>query len=217
MSEDVNDKSGKKAAETGSGSSSSSSASKTSSTKSAAAKSSSESKSTGSRSAAASSKSSNSSTASAGPTAQSSTTATSGSKSGGGGTESKASGGAAGQSQGQGAGGSGQPQHVASGLSYILGPITGAIFLFVDRNDSVVRYHACQSLLISAVIAVAWLAVKILSVNFIGIPLVFWAGFAFLLYMAYLAHQQKSFEIPVLNDYAQQLADKVSPSESQGK
>ncbi|BAU58253.1 suppressor protein SRP40 [Halorhodospira halochloris] len=99
----------------------------------------------------------------------------------------------------------------------MLGPITGAIFLFLDRNDSVVRKHACQALLLSAVIAVAWLAVAILSVSFIGVPLVFWAGFAFLLYMAYLANQKKSFEIPFLNDYAQRLADKMAPTDSQGK
>ncbi|MBK1735398.1 hypothetical protein CKO15_08895 [Halorhodospira abdelmalekii] len=99
----------------------------------------------------------------------------------------------------------------------MLGPITGLFFLFADRNDSVVRYHACQALLLSAVIAVAWIAVAILSAPLAGIPLVFWAGLAFLLYMAYLAFKSKSWEIPFLNDYAQRFADKMAPQGEQKK
>ncbi|MBK1727553.1 DUF4870 domain-containing protein [Halorhodospira neutriphila] len=110
-------------------------------------------------------------------------------------------------------GNSGLPRHVAAGLSYVLGPITAVIFLVLDRADPLVRYHASQSLALSAVIAVAWIAVAILAMGFAGMPIIFWLGFIFLLYMAVMSFQSKDWEIPFIGDYSQKLADKVSPEE----
>ncbi len=110
-------------------------------------------------------------------------------------------------------GASGLPRHFASGLAYVLGPITGIIFLLLDRADPYVRFHAAQSIAISVVIAVIWIGVAILSASFAGMPLLFWIGFVFLLYMAFTAFQSKDWELPTLGDYSQQLAEKVAPED----
>lgn len=110
-------------------------------------------------------------------------------------------------------GNSGLPRHVAAGLSYVLGPITAVIFLVLDRADPLVRYHASQSLALSAVIIVAWIAVAVLAMGFAGMPVIFWLGFIFLLYMAVMSFQSKDWEIPFIGDYSQKLADKVDPGE----
>ncbi len=110
-------------------------------------------------------------------------------------------------------GNSGLPRHFAAGLSYVGGPVTGAIFLLLDRADPFVRFHAAQSLAISAVIAVVWICVAILNAAFAGMPLVFWVGLIGLLFMAFNAFQSKDWEVPVLGEYSQKLSDKASPGD----
>ncbi|MFP4146869.1 MAG: DUF4870 domain-containing protein [Halorhodospira sp.] len=95
----------------------------------------------------------------------------------------------------------------------MLGPITGVIFLLLDRADPFVRFHAAQSVAISAVIAVIWICVAVLNAAFAGMPLVFWLGLIGLLYMAFTAFQSKDWEVPVLGDYSQKISDKVAPEE----
>lgn len=208
MSEDMNDKSTKKTSDTSSkGSTKSSSSTKSSTTKSDSAKS-------------EAAKSGSVETASEqGGSTQGTSSASEGKTKAGAGTGSSgsaASGTDSGSSTGSGEvflGNSGLPRHFAAGLSYVLGPITGVIFLLLDRADPFVRFHAAQSLAVSAIIAVVWIAVAILSATFAGMPLVFWAGFIFLLYMAFVAFQSKDWELPTIGDYSQQLAEKVAPED----
>ncbi len=204
MSEDMNDKSSKKTSETSKGSTS---------------------KAEGSTSKAASSKTESAKAGTVETAAEQSST----SKGKGGGSSSAAASGASsasssstassGSSQDSGEvfmGNSGLPRHFAAGLSYVLGPITAVIFLLLDRADPFVRFHAAQSLAISAVIAVIWIGVAILNAVFAGMPLVFWLGLIGLLYMAFTAYQSKDWEVPVVGDYSQKIADKVA-SESDGQ
>ncbi|MFP4129597.1 MAG: DUF4870 domain-containing protein [Halorhodospira sp.] len=216
MSEDMNDKSSKKTSETSKGSTSKAegSTSKAQGSTSKAASSKTESAKAGTVETAAEQSStskgkgggSSSAAASGGSSASSSSTASSGSSQDSG-------------TQGSGEvfiGNSGLPRHFAAGLSYVLGPITAVIFLLLDRADPFVRFHAAQSLAISAVIAVIWIGVAILNAVFAGMPLVFWLGLIGLLYMAFTAYQSKDWEVPVVGDYSQKIADKVA-SESDGQ
>ena len=41
----------------------------------------------------------------------------------------------------------GLPKKTASALAYVLGPITGVIFLMIEK-DKVVRFHAMQSIVV---------------------------------------------------------------------
>ncbi|MBK1729248.1 DUF4870 domain-containing protein [Halorhodospira halophila] len=211
MSEDMNDKSTKKTSETSTKSSttkSTGSTAKAGATKSESAKS--EAAKSGTVETAAeqgsASKGTSSTTGKASSSASTSSSTASGSAASGSSKSSSDSGEAF-------LGNSGLPRHFAAGLSYVGGPITGAIFLLLDRADPFVRFHAAQSLAISAVIAVIWICVAILNAAFAGMPLVFWVGLIGLLFMAFNAFQSKDWEVPVLGEYSQKLSDKVSPED----
>ncbi|MDA8066259.1 MAG: hypothetical protein M0031_12305 [Thermaerobacter sp.] len=61
--------------------------------------------------------------------------------------------------------GSGLAPNVAAGLSYLLGFITGIIFLVIEKRDPIVRYAAWQSILLS----VAYILISIVLGVFFGI------------------------------------------------
>ncbi|GEM_PF-1403819 len=205
MSEDMNDKSSKKTSGTSKsstskaeGSSSKAASSKTESTQSGTVETAAE---QGSTSKGKSSSSSSSATASSASSTSSSSAASSSPDADQGST----------QDSGEVfIGNSGLPRHFAAGLAYVLGPITGVIFLLLDRADPFVRFHAAQSLAISAVIAVIWIGLAILNAVFAGMPLIFWLGLIALLYMAFNAYQSKDWEVPVVGEYSQKLSDKVA-------
>ena len=44
-------------------------------------------------------------------------------------------------------GGSGLPENVAGALAYVLGPVTGVLFLVLEKKSKFVRFHAMQSLI----------------------------------------------------------------------
>ena len=39
--------------------------------------------------------------------------------------------------------------HVAGALAYVLGPITGVVFLVIEKDNRFVRFHAAQSIAVS--------------------------------------------------------------------
>jgi uncharacterized membrane protein len=105
---------------------------------------------------------------------------------------------------------------IIAALSYLLGVITGVIFLYVEpySRDDFVRFHARQSIIFS----IAWLAVQIIAGVFIAVmphPIsgllafllslfniavaVFWVV---LMYKAYVGER---YRIPELADWADSL------------
>ncbi|BBE11004.1 hypothetical protein HH1059_06360 [Halorhodospira halochloris] len=104
-----------------------------------------------------------------------------------------------------------QVENTATVASYIVGAVTGLMYLLAHRDKPRVRFHASRSILITVVIVAAWLVVSLLKTTVAGIPLVLWAGFAFLIYMAVLAFKGTTLEIPFLDDYVKKFSEKMSP------
>ena len=65
--------------------------------------------------------------------------------------------------------GTGLAPNVAGALSYVLGPITGVLFVLLERN-SYVRFHAFQSILVSVAWIVFWIAYTIVMGIFSMVP-----------------------------------------------
>jgi len=110
-------------------------------------------------------------------------------------------------------------------LSYVLGWVTGVIFLFVGKDDPDVKYHAAQSIVffggmtvvfwvlnflggiidVGAINALIWLAKIVLSV----FTLVIWV----MCLVRANSYGGARFELPVVNNlvtpYAEQLANAV--------
>ncbi|HKV53794.1 MAG TPA: DUF4870 domain-containing protein [Candidatus Binataceae bacterium] len=109
------------------------------------------------------------------------------------------------------------PNHrIIAALSYLLGVITGVIFLYVEpyNQDEFVRFHARQSIIFS----IAWFAVQIIVGVFVAVmphPIsrllsfllavfniataIFWV---ILMYKAYIGER---YRIPELADWAESM------------
>ncbi|RCW75004.1 DUF4870 domain-containing protein [Saliterribacillus persicus] len=100
---------------------------------------------------------------------------------------------------------SGMTENLAGALTYVLGFITGIIFLFIEKDNKFIRYHAFQSIIF-------WGGFVI--VNFILglIPFLGWIlnglmvpiGLAIWIYCMYQAYQGKEFEIPYVGKIARE-------------
>ena len=111
---------------------------------------------------------------------------------------------------------SGLTSNVAAALSYILGLITGIIFLVLEpyKNDRFVRFHAMQSIFFCVAciaISIAWsILVNILisvsawtAVALTPIGLVISLGlFLLWLFLMYQAYSQREFRIPFIGALA---------------
>lgn len=120
------------------------------------------------------------------------------------------------------AGTSGLAPNVAAALSYVLGLVTGLIFVLIERENRYVRFHAFQSILYSVawlILVIAWniLAVIIgmaspalgLIFGLIGILVWLVLGLgAFVLWIVLIvkAYQGQTFKLPVIGDMAERYA-----------
>jgi uncharacterized membrane protein len=101
--------------------------------------------------------------------------------------------------------------NVASGLSYALTIITGAIFLAVDRRPEV-RFHAMQAVMFG----VAWAVVAILRqvLDFFPLNLLLWlswlAGFVLWVVLMVQGFQGNHFKLPYIGDLAERQAGRRS-------
>jgi uncharacterized membrane protein len=127
---------------------------------------------------------------------------------------------AATQSAPAGAAASGLTPSVAGALAYLLGLITGIIFLALEpyKHDRFVRFHAMQSILLSATYIVyritfsfvvrmiaavsGWLALALVPVAFV----ISLGLFVFWLFLMYSAYKGREFQIPVIGPIAARQA-----------
>jgi uncharacterized membrane protein len=94
--------------------------------------------------------------------------------------------------------------NLAAALSYLVGFVTGAIFLVVEKENKFVRFHAMQSTLLFAGIVVIDLLLKVvpvlgpLVVIFVVIPVsaVLW------LLLIYKAYQGEEYKLPLVGQLA---------------
>jgi len=103
---------------------------------------------------------------------------------------------------------SGFNANVAAALSYLIGFVSGLIFLLVERDNKFVRFHAMQSTLFFVGIVVIDVLLQVipilgaLVVIFLLIPLsaVVW------LLMMYKAYQGEDYKLPLVGQWA---ADRI--------
>ncbi len=97
-------------------------------------------------------------------------------------------------------------ENVEALLSYVLGFITGIIFLILEKKSNFVRFHAAQSLVVFLALSIgAWI---FSFIPFIGIALVIIIeiiSFVLWILLMYEAYEGKMFEVPVAADIAKKL------------
>lgn len=94
-------------------------------------------------------------------------------------------------------------------LCYLLGFITGIIFLILEKRSRFVKFHAIQSIAVSVVILVinmllGWIPFLGAIISFILWPVsvILWIA------LMMLALQGKAYKLPVVGDWAEQQTDK---------
>jgi len=104
----------------------------------------------------------------------------------------------------------GLEQNIASLLCYVLGFITGLIFILIEKDNKVVRFHAFQSLFLGIAIVI----INIILTIIIGIiPAIYFLaslfGLAMLILWIFLlvkAFQNQMVKLPIIGDLAAKQA-----------
>ncbi len=102
----------------------------------------------------------------------------------------------------------GLQENTAGLLCYLLGWITGIIFLVLEKDNKFVRFHAVQSIVVFG-------AYTVLSIIFGWIPIVGWilntiigiAAFILWVILMVKAYQGSMYKLPVSGDIAAKQAE----------
>jgi len=121
----------------------------------------------------------------------------------------------------QAAASTGMTNNVAGALSYLVGFITGIVFLVIEpyNKNRFVRFHAFQSIFFSAVCIVfsmvwSWIFVSLLftpGIGLWGLMSLIWlvvrlAMFAAWVFLMYKAYNNEEFKLPIIGDLAAKQA-----------
>ena len=120
------------------------------------------------------------------------------------------------------AGGTGMEENIASLLCYLVGWVTGIIFLIVDKRPTV-RFHAAQSIVVFGLLSIIYyiiLSVFSMSIAFgtFGVwsfgLVIFWLVrllfFVLWILLMVKAYQRQMFRVPVAANIADALVGKVN-------
>src|SRR3954471_3786827 len=105
----------------------------------------------------------------------------------------------------------GLSQNAASALCYLLGFITGIIFLVLApyNQDRTIKFHAWQSIFLNLAFLVLTIVLPVIG-HFVGIALlslIDLAGFVLWIYLLYSVYNGKQVRLPLLGDWAAKQAN----------
>lgn len=104
--------------------------------------------------------------------------------------------------------GTGLKKNTAGALAYVLGPITGVIFLVLEK-DPFVRFHAMQSIVVFVTLFILQWILGLTIILLVLVPIVGILAFVLWLMCIYKAWMGEEWEVPVLGKFARQLAKKA--------
>lgn len=93
--------------------------------------------------------------------------------------------------------------NVAGLLSYLLGFISGIVFLVIEKENKFVRFHAMQSTIASGALFVLQMVLGYIPFLVILSPLVGLLGIALWIILMIKAYQGETFKLPVIGDIAE--------------
>jgi len=103
----------------------------------------------------------------------------------------------------------GLQENVAGLLCYILGWVTGLIFLLIDKRPFV-KFHAAQSIAMSIGVIVLYIALAIfmgvlhvMHIFFLGLliyPILWLALFLLWIFVMYKAYQHEKYKLPIIGN-----------------
>jgi uncharacterized membrane protein len=112
----------------------------------------------------------------------------------------------------------GVDENVAGLLSYLVGWVTGLIFLLIDKRPFV-KFHAAQSIAFNICIIPIWIGLWILEFILAHIPIIGFLGlimfpifglaiFAVWIFLMYKAYSHEMFKLPIVGDMVEKMVNK---------
>jgi uncharacterized membrane protein len=102
--------------------------------------------------------------------------------------------------------------NIAAALCYLLGLITGILFLLLEpyNRNPIIRFHAFQSIFLHVAGIILWLASIVVfhRLMFLLAPLVSLAFFVLWLYLIVQAYQSRKVVLPIVGPLAEAQAAK---------
>jgi len=102
----------------------------------------------------------------------------------------------------------GLSKETAGALAYVLGPITGVVFLIINK-DPFVKFHAMQSIVVFLGLFILQWILGLTIVLLPLVPLVSIISFLLWLFLIYKAWQGEEWEVPFVGKYARKFLKKV--------
>jgi uncharacterized membrane protein len=102
----------------------------------------------------------------------------------------------------------GLKKETAGALAYVLGPITGIVFLVISK-DPFVKFHAMQSTVVFGALFILQWVLGITIVLFPISAIISLVSFALWLILIYKAWQGEEWQVPVLGKIAKNFLKKV--------
>jgi uncharacterized membrane protein len=95
--------------------------------------------------------------------------------------------------------------NIAAALTYLVGFITGILFLVLEKDSAFVRFHAMQSTIVSLGFVALQMALGFIPIfGWMLMPLLGLAGLVLWLFLMVKAFQGERFKLPVIGDIAEQ-------------
>jgi len=98
----------------------------------------------------------------------------------------------------------GLKKETSGALAYVLGPITGVLFLIIEK-DPFVRFHAMQSIVVFVGLFALQAMLTMTIILALLVPLVGIVSFVLWLMCIYKAWQGEEWEVPFVGKFARQV------------
>lgn len=94
--------------------------------------------------------------------------------------------------------------NVAGLLCYVLGWISGLVFILIEKENKFVRFHAMQSIIVFGVLSVASIVLGwIPLLNVVIVPLISVLGLVLWIVLMVKAYQGEKYKLPWAGDLAE--------------
>jgi len=94
--------------------------------------------------------------------------------------------------------------NVAGLLCYVLGWISGLVFILIEKENKFVRFHAMQSIIVFGVLSVASIVLGWIPVlNLVIVPLISVLGLVLWIVLMIKAYQGDKYKLPWAGDLAE--------------
>ncbi len=103
----------------------------------------------------------------------------------------------------------GLDENIEGLLCYVLGWITGIVFLVLEKENKFVKFHAMQSLVTFLVLFVVSLVIGMIP--FVGViisPLIGLLGLILWILLMYTAFKGERFKLPIVGNFAEKQINK---------